>query len=181
MDKKEQLSQALRKIFWGYIFLYFDINLGTISILPKWIGYIFFYQAIRDCIEEEEESAKLLKPICMILAIYQLINWFMVIFGLGIDILILSELFAVIALYFHFQFLTNLANIADKYSCPITNTLMSLRTIHTVMMTILTFTLHFNEIEWLSLMIMVAQVFITIFICYVIGRFRHMIDENIEN
>lgn len=41
MEQKEQLSQALRKVFWAYIFLYFDINLGSIDILPAWIGYIF--------------------------------------------------------------------------------------------------------------------------------------------
>lgn len=181
MEQREQLSRALRKIFWGYIFLYFDINLGTIDILPAWIGYIYFSQAINVCIEKEEESAKLLKSICMILTTYRLIDWFVVMLGLEMDILIVSEVFSVVALYFHFQFLTNLANIARKYDCPIENTLLALRTVHTVMMTILTFTMHFSEIEWLSLMIMVAQVFITIYICFVIGRFRRMVDENIEN
>lgn len=181
MEQKEQLSRALRKIFWAYILLYFDINLGTIDILPAWIGYIFLNQTISDCIEKEESSAKLLKPICLILTIYRLIDWFVAMLGLEMNLLIVSEVFSVVALYFHFQFLTNLANIARKYDCPIENTLLALRTVHTVMMTILTFTMHFSEIEWLSLMIMVAQVFITIFICFVIGRFRRILDENIEN
>ena len=66
--------------------------------------------------------------------------------------------------------------IAHKYDCPIENSLLALRTVHTVMMTILTFTMHFSEIEWLSLMIMVAQVFITIFFCFVIGKFRRYFD-----
>lgn len=176
MEQREQLSRALRKIFWGYIFLYFDINLGTIDILPAWIGYIYFSQAINVCIEKEEESAKLLKSICMILTIYRLIDWFVMMFGIKMDILIVSELFSVITLYFHFQFLTNLANIAHKYECPIENTLLALRTVHTVMMTILTFTVHFEKIEWLSLMIMVAQIIIMIFICFVIGKFRRYID-----
>lgn len=177
MEQTEKLSQALRKIFWAYIFLYFDINLGTIDILPAGLGYVFFYQAIRDCLEQEEESTKLLKPICWILITYRIIEWFMNIFQLPSDIFIITEMMSVVALYFHFQLLTNLANIAHKYNCPVENTLLALRTIHTVMMTILTFTVHFKEIEWLSLMIMVAQVFIMIFICYVIGRFRHMVDD----
>lgn len=176
MERKEQLSRALRKIFWAYIFLYFDINLGTIDILPAWIGYVFFYQAIRDAIEAEEESAKLLKPICFVLSIYRLIDWFVIMFGIEMDILIITELFAVIALYFHFQLLTNLANIAHKYECPVENTLLALRTVHTVLLTILAFTVHFKEIEWLSLVIMVAQVFIMIFICATIGKFRRFID-----
>lgn len=177
MEQKEQLSQALRKVFWAYIFLYFDINLGSIDILPAWIGYIFFYQAIRDGIEIEEESAKLLKPICMMLVIYRLIDWCILMFGIGMDILIVSELFAVIALYFHFQLLTNLANIADKYSYLEANTLLNLRTIHTVLMTILAFTVHFEEIYWLSIFFVVAQVIITILICSTIGKFRRFIDD----
>ena len=180
MTQKEQLSQTLRKIFWAYIFLYFDINLGTIDILPAGLGYIFFYQAIRDCFEKEEPSTELLKPICWILIIYRIIEWFMNIFQLPTDIFIITEMMSVVALYFHFQFLTNLANIAHKYDCPVENTLLALRTVHTVMMTILTFTVHFKEIEWLSLMIVVAQVFIMIFICYVIGKFRHMVDQSPE-
>ena len=177
MEQREQLSRALRKIFWGYIFLYFDINLGTIDILPAWIGYILFYQAIRDCIEQEEASVKLLKSICMILSIYRLIDWVVVMFHFEMNILIISEVFSVVALYFHLQFLTNLANIADNYSCPIVNTLLALRTVHTVMMTVLTFTIHFEEVEWLSMMIMVAHIFIMMFICYIIGRFRRFIDD----
>ena len=177
MAQREQLSQALRKIFWAYIFLYFDINLGTIDILPAGLGYIFFYQAIRDCLEQEEKSTELLKPICWILIIYRIVEWFMNIFQLPTDIFIITEMMSVVALYFHFQFLTNLANIAHKYDCPVENTLLALRTVHTIMMTLLTFTVHFKEIEWLSLIIVVSQVFIMILICYVLSQFRHMVDN----
>ena len=177
MERKEQLSRALRKIFWAYIFLYFDINIGTVDLLPAGLGYIFFYQAIRDGIETEEESSKLLKPICWILIIYQIVEWFMNILQLPTDIFIITEMMSVIALYFHFQLLTNLANIAHKYECPVENTLLALRTVHTVLMTILAFTVHFKEIEWLSMMIMIAQIFIMIFICAVIGKFRRLIDH----
>lgn len=177
MTQREQLSRSLRKIFWGYIFLYFDIKLGTIDVLPAWLGYVFFYQGIRNGIEVEENSAKLLKPICMALIIYSLINWIMTMFGIGIDILIISDLFAVIALYFHFQLLTNLANIADRYSYLNVNALLNLRTIHTVLMTTLAFTVHFDEIEWLSMLIVVVQVIVMICICSVIAKFRHFIDD----
>lgn len=176
MEQREQLSRALQKTFWGYIFLYFDFNLGTIDVLPAWSGYFFFYQLINNILETEEESIKLLKPLCIILSIYRLIEWFIVMCGMKMDILIVSELFAVIALYFHFQFLTNLANIAHKYDCPQGKNLLTLRTIHTILMTILTFTMHFEEIESLSIIIMIAQVIIMILICTVIAKFRRFID-----
>lgn len=176
MEHREQLSRALRKIFWGYIFLYFDLNIATIDILPAGLGYIFFYQAIRDCLMKEDASTKLLNPICWILIIYRIIEWLMNIFQIPTDIFIITEMMSVIALYFHFQLLTNLANIAHKYECAVENTLLSLRTVHTILMTILAFTVHFKEIEWLSLLIMVAQVFIMVFICATIGKFRRAID-----
>lgn len=176
MEEREQLSRALRKIFWGYIFLYFDFNIGTLDILPTAISFFLFYQAIRDCLEREDEATKLLKSICVILGVYHLIDEFMVMFQIPVELFLVEEIMAVLALYFHFQFLTNLANIADKYSYLAVDTILALRTVYTVMMTILTFTMHFEEIEWLSLMIMVAQVFITIFICFVIGKFRRYID-----
>ena len=176
MEEREQLSRALRKIFWGYIFLYFNFYLGTIDLLPAAISFFLFYQAIRDCLEKEDEATKLLKSICVILGIYHLIDEFMVMFQIQVELFLVEEIMAVLALYFHFQFLTNLANIADKYSYLAVDTILALRTVYTVMMTILTFTMHFEEIEWLSLMIIVAQVFITIFICFVIGKFRRFID-----
>ena len=176
MEERKQLSRALRKIFWGYIFLYFDINLGTLDLLPAAISFWLFYQAIRDCLEKEEEATKLLKSLCIILGIYRLIDEFMVMFQIPVELFLVEEIMAVLALYFHFQFLTNLANIADKYSYPAVDTILALRTVYTVMMTILKFSMHFEEIEGLTLMIMIAQVFITIFICFVIGKFRRYID-----
>ena len=175
MERKEQLSSALRKIFWAYIFLYFDINLGTIDILPAGLGYIFFYQAIRDCFEKEEPSTELLKPICWILIIYRIVEWFMNIFQLPTDIFIITEMMSVIALYFHFQLLTNLANIARKYGCEQEKGLLNLRTVQTILMTILAFTVHFEEIYWLSLTLVVVQVIIMICICYVLSKFRQFL------
>lgn len=176
MEEREQLSRALRKIFWGYVFLYFNLYLGTINLLPAALSFFLFYQAIRDCLEKEEEDTELLKSMCMILGVYHLINEFIIMFQIPVELFLIEEIMAVLALYFHFQFLTNLSNIADKYSYLAVDILLTLRTVSTVIMTILTFTMNFKEVEWLSLMIMVAQVFITIFICFVIGKFRRYID-----
>lgn len=181
MERKEQLCSAIKKIFWGYILLYFNINLGTIDILPGWLGYIFFYQAINNGIDMEEESVKLLKPICTILAVYNFITWFLNMFAISTDIYIVNEVVAVIALYFHFQLLTNLANIAHKYGCEQKQSLLHLRTVHTILMTILAFTVHFEEIYWLSLCIVVVQVVIMICICFVLSKFKYTIEDLPEN
>lgn len=177
MERKEQLSSALRKIFWAYIFLYFNINLGTIDILPSWVAFIMFSSAIDNGIAKEEASAELLKPITMLLGIYYFITWILAMFGITSGLFLISEAATVIALYFHFQLLTNLANIARKYGCEQEKGLLNLRTVQTILMTILAFTVHFEEIYWLSLTLVVIQVIIMICICYVLSKFRHAIEE----
>jgi len=191
MQRKEQLANAIKNISWGYIMLYFNINLGTIDILPAWWSYLWLFQTgIKEGLSEEEESVRLLKPLSLILGIYNLITWFMTMFGIPSDVFIITEFMSVIALYFHFQLLTNLATIAGKYSCFQEKSLLHLRTIHTILMTVLTFTVHFEEIYWLSLGIIVVQVVIMICICVVLRNFKRAIEElpesafyeqNIEN
>ena len=53
--------------------------------------------------------------------------------------------------------------------------LLNLRTVQTILMTILAFTVHFEEIYWLSLTLVVVQVIIMICICYVLSKFRQFL------
>lgn len=39
-------SSAYNKLFWGMMFIIFDINLGAINILPNFIGYMFIYAGL---------------------------------------------------------------------------------------------------------------------------------------
>ena len=38
----------MNKIFWGLIFLFFNINIGSISILPAFVGYILIFMGMKD-------------------------------------------------------------------------------------------------------------------------------------
>lgn len=178
MEKKERLSKAIKKIGWGYVMLYFNINIGTIDILPSWWAYImFFREGINDGVAEEEEAVHLLKPIGLVLGIYYLITWFLTMFGVPTDLFLVTEIVSVISLYYHFQLLTNLANIAKKYGCEQEKSILTLRTVQTILLTILAFTVHFEEIYWISLGIAVAQIIIVIGICVVLRRFKHALDD----
>lgn len=176
MDKKERLCKAIKKIGWGYVPLYFNFNLGTIDIIPSWWSYIMFFREGIDGIEEEEESVKLLKPIGLGLAIYYLITWFCTMFGVPTDWFLISEIASIVSLYYHFQLLTNLANIAGKYGCEQQQSILNLRTIQTVLLTVLAFTVHFEEIYWLSLGIGVIQIIVVIAICLVLRNFKHALE-----
>ena len=177
MEKKECLCNAIKKIFWGYIFLYFNINLGTIDILPGWIGYIFFYQAIRDGIAEEEESSKLLQPIGIILGIYNGITWILSILYIPTNIILVDMLIDVISLYFHFQLLTNLSNIARKYSCEQERSLLTLRTIQTILLTVLAVLVYFEELYEVAVILLIVQCVVVICLCIVLHKLKQTMDE----
>lgn len=57
------MSEGYNKIFWGFIFITFHINLGSIQVLPNFIGYLIIYFALEKISEEYDmkvfkESAK---------------------------------------------------------------------------------------------------------------------------
>lgn len=46
------MTTGYNKIFWGFIFLTFNINLGSIKLLPDFISYIIIYFGIKELLEE---------------------------------------------------------------------------------------------------------------------------------
>lgn len=59
------------KLFWGMMFIIFDINLGTINILPNFIGYILIYAGLNS-LEKQHEFYKKGKTPAIILIILTL-------------------------------------------------------------------------------------------------------------
>lgn len=178
MERKEQLCKSIKKIGWGYVMLYFSINIGTIDILPSWWSYImFFREGIEGGLIQEEESVKLLKPIGLVLGIYGLITWLLTMFTIPTDMLLINEIISVLSLYYHFQLLTNLANIAKKYQCPQERALLNLRTIQTILLTILSFVVHFEDLYELSIVFMIIQIIVMIFICIYLRKFKHALED----
>lgn len=42
----QTLYQGVSHAAWGYFFLYFDVNLGPLNVLPDWAAYLLFLSAI---------------------------------------------------------------------------------------------------------------------------------------
>lgn len=140
MTDYNKIYNGISKAIWGYFFLYFNINLGTISILPSFIGYILFLKSI-DLLQEEERELSLLKTLDVILGIWEGIQWLANCVGYSFDgkWQFLNLIIGLVNLYFHFQFLTNLASIATKHqqeNCIYDKNLLSYRTILTILQTI---------------------------------------------
>lgn len=130
---------GVSRLAWGYFFLYFDFNLGPISVLPDFVGYLLFLSGI-GLLQRERRDLALLRPLGILLAVWHTALW-------GGDWLALSlaerlpivYLIAGLAsLYFHFQLLTDCAALARRYQGPgdgLDQRLLWWRTVQTLLLT----------------------------------------------
>lgn len=152
MIDRQKLYNGIDKAAWGYLFIYFNINLGTVNILPTFVGYLLFLCAIKHLADEEREL-KLLETIGSLLMIWHLASWVVSLAAIDLDGLlpIADIIIGVINIYFHFQLLTNLASIAAKYQHEgdeLDKRILNCRTFQTVMLTAVIILLYLTK--WLN-------------------------------
>ena len=114
MDRN-RVARAVGLIAWGYLLLCFHLTVGTIVLVPNWLCYIFFLKAMGG-LEPVVPAVKLLFPLGVLLGVWEGLLWgmsavriqdFTLLYGLQL-------VASVLMIYFHFQFLTNLAEIAAQ-------------------------------------------------------------------
>ena len=139
MTDYHKLYTGIGRAAWGYFFIYFDINLNTVSILPSFIGYLLFLSAINHLCDEEREL-NLLRTLGIILTVWHIASWFASFGAIKLDGMLpaVDIIIGVVNIYFHFQLLTNLASIAAKHQpegYELDAKLLRYRTMQTVMLT----------------------------------------------
>ena len=139
MTDYQKLYTGIGRAAWGYFFIYFDINLNAVSILPSFIGYLLFLSAINHLCDEEREL-NLLRTLGIILTVWHIASWFASFGAIKLDGMLpaVDIIIGVVNIYFHFQLLTNLASIAAKYQSEdheFDAKLLRYRTMQTVMLT----------------------------------------------
>ena len=139
MTDFQKLYTGIGRAAWGYFFIYFDINLNTVSIFPSFIGYLLFLSAINHLCDEEREL-NLLRTLGIILTVWHIASWFASFGAIKLDGMLpaVDIIIGVVNIYFHFQLLTNLASIATKYQSEgheFDAKLLRYRTMQTVMLT----------------------------------------------
>ena len=67
MTQHRQLYDGISHAAWGYLFLYLDINLGTVSVLPRFVGWLLFLSAIEK-LKAERRDLALLRSLGTLLA-----------------------------------------------------------------------------------------------------------------
>lgn len=141
MTQYQTIYTGISRAAWGYIFLYFDIKLGTVSILPSFVGIVLFLSSI-DFLKESHKDLLLLKPLGMLLAAWHIGTWIASWFGTSLEqyFSILPIIVSLASMYFHFQFLTNLASLVTAYqpgSAILDRRIIKWRTLHTLLLTTL--------------------------------------------
>lgn len=137
MVERKQLYNGLSHAAWGYFFLYFDIKLGAVSILPRFVGWLLFLSAIEK-LKEARRDLTLLRPLGILLVLWSGAGWLASWAGTDVDGLFppLDLVVTVAQMYFHFQFLTDCAALAEPYSYSgIERRILRWRAIQTVLLT----------------------------------------------
>ena len=46
--EKEKLAKTIRLIGWGFVLIFLNFNIGTLNLVPSWLGYLLFVSALSD-------------------------------------------------------------------------------------------------------------------------------------
>lgn len=182
MSDRVSFCRALKLIAWGCVFIYLDFNIGTLSILPNWLGYILILKAL-PILGEREKSADLLKPLGVFLAAWEGILWILNTFGIslgtgfaGTGFDVAGYVTAVVVMYFNFQLFTDIANAADSFGCSKSGRILHLRTVNTVLVTILRLPLPWKKIEVGAYILLIVLIAVTVWICAVLFAVRKELE-----
>ena len=139
MNDKVVRWRGLAYAAWGYFFINFNFSIGTINILPRFVGFLFLLCAINSLLHECKDLL-LLRSFCIFFAAMNAIDWLMSFDGRTLDgrVVFFDLLVTVAILYFHFQFLTDIAVLAQtcqKDGEKLSVRLRCCRTIYTLLST----------------------------------------------
>ena len=179
MEQQATIQQAVKKVAWGYVLLHLSFNFNTIDVLPDWLAYILFLRSL-PVLQETERTFSLLRPLAVLLALWQGFLWTLSCFGLQLDLQIMSLAASVVSLYFHFQLITDLALLAHRYHCMEERKLLHLRTVRTILYTILTLPFPWKQSVQLSIVLVVILLILTFWICSVLFSLSRSLAASCE-
>ena len=110
MPEREKLAAGLGCAAWGYFLLLFNFEINGFNLLPEFLGYALFFWALEHFAGTGPDWAGL-KSLCLFLLIYNLLNYVQIIDALPVGMFVIM-LAAVAQIYFHFQFLSGVAELA---------------------------------------------------------------------
>lgn len=172
MTNYQKRYEGISKAAWGYLFIYLDVNINSVSLLPAFVGYLFFLSAI-NYLKDEERELSLLRTLGIILVLWHGAEWGASWGGIELEGMwqFMDIIISLVNLYFHFQLLTNLASIASKHlteGYEQDAELLRYRTLQTIMLTAITTITHLRPWlpeAWTYISVVILIVYLVAGIC----------------
>lgn len=116
MTMQERLYPLARRAFWGYFFVLLNFNITfqgvfALQLIPTSVGWWLLARVCREG-KELRPSLGLLSSFCLVLTVWNVQQFFPTLEGQVPGLITL--LVGLVTLYTHFQFLTDLAALADE-------------------------------------------------------------------
>lgn len=185
MTDNIRIRQALTKIAWGYVLLCLDFNLGIndhiLDVLPDWAGYLLLFSAIA-LLGSELRDLLLLKPFCTLLGVVAAVDWLAVLLTgqeLTGRFFLLQILLSCVGIYFRFQLLTDLAQLAEEHKAR-PDSLRFCRNAEAIIQVILMLPLPWEDNATLSVLyggLLVIGFLICLFLLYQLFVLRNCFPE----
>lgn len=169
------IIKSLKNIAIGYMFIIFELNIGTLDIIPDFVGYIYIYQGIKS-LTNTVLSLKLLVNFAILLGIISFMEWVLAIFNIGISIYIINTVITIITLYFDFHLITDIVEIGKMYNYIKISDMIFLRNAKVIIYTVIYLMAYFTGFE-LLISILALLLFA---ICLTIIYFVYLLAQHIE-
>lgn len=187
-SERKNLYRGLTRVAWGYFLLHIDFNVGTVNVLPAFAGYLLLIRVLSG----ERRDLALLRPLCILLAAWDGVNWLLSWVGTSLNRWFppLDLIVSAAGLYFHFQFLTDMAALAEAYQPEGSNLnrkLLRRRTVYLVLTTAAQVILHLpagwyeDQREFVMGVLAVVLLAATLFIMMGLFELRRCFRERAED
>ena len=110
---KKPVEDACDSFLLGYIFLWVKISIGTLQLLPSFVGYGLLKEGLKK-LAPRRPSLSLLEPLANVLMGTSLVEWVFMLVSFRNPLQNLWWIAGVLDLYFHYQLLTDLAEIVGE-------------------------------------------------------------------
>lgn len=160
-------SKAIKHVSLALFLIVFNFNIGTIDILPDWLGFYLIYKAIQE-IGKFESSALLMNKIAFFLFGYHLLEWILNIFGISLDIVSLYLFVNILTLYLYYHLFTSISLICESKKSSYTKIIVQLRNVLTVTHTLSSLSVYLIKTEWNTIQFMIVITYILSMIVMII-------------
>ena len=178
----KKLAHAIGLVAWGYVFLYFNLTLGSLNIIPNGVCYLLIGKAIGQ-LKDASPAIALLSPLSILLAALELCFWVFALIGIdgqNYFLKLLGLLLAILSLYFHFQLLTDLVALLQRAGISGTKKLLLLRTVRTVLAAVMALPIPWQNSVVLTVIVAVSGVVVGLWVCVLLVGLRKALLQEKE-